>query len=322
MNERSALHEKFLYFFRLLEEQAELSKDTGSKQFEELAEILEISKKTLSAYLKSEHYITFLEAFKFCKKYGLNEEEMFSQFPGYIQRISEENNLSIEPGFSAVAGNTAPTFLSQNIEFSRVEGAHGQTMILSVSGDSMSPQYNEGERVLLKKITSYSDIKNNSTYVFSLEDNSYKIKKVLKTHDDKGELNGFIFISNNVKYKKEPYELSDILAVYTILRKYPNLNNSTPNKGDVTREKLKNLIAQRSDIKKVLELLRSLYPRNNDIIVFQSQFNQNLRDYRKGEIEIASRDRSNSRIITAVLEFIDEMDEKTLSEKIDDSFFE
>ncbi len=321
MNERSALHEKFLYFFQVLEEQAELSRKPNSKQFKELAESLEISPKTLIAYLRSEHYITFLEAFKFCKKYGLNTEELFSHVPNYIQRISEENKLSILPGFSAIAGTTAPASLSQTVSFSKVKGTSGPTMRISVSGDSMTPDYNEGEQVLLKKLSSYADIKNNSTYVFALEDNSYKIKKVEKIHNEKGRLTGFILISNNKKYKKEPYTLDDILAVYSIIKKYPATENTVLNKSEKNREKLKNLIAQRSDVKKVLELLRKLYPKNNDIIVFQSQFNQNLRDYRKGEIEISSRDRSNARIITGILEIIDEMENKVL-EKIEETFFE
>jgi signal peptidase I len=315
MTERQILHKRFLKFFDFLEEQAELSKDETSKSFIDLVTALDIDKRLLLAYIKSEHLITFLEAYKFCKHFNLNEEEMFADITNYIDKIATENDLTIDTEINAVGGHAVPALSNSHIELKKIQGYKGGTVIINVTGDSMSPIYNEGERVVTEKLHDLGDIKDHLTYVFALEDGTHKIKKVMRSFDENGKISGFIFISNNPKYKQEFCPIDEIQIVFKILRKIANTEINTTNKKALIKKRLKDLISE-SSIKKVILILRDLEPNNNELIVYQSQFTQNNKEYRKGEIEISSRDKSNARIISGILEYIDDLSQKEI-EKID-----
>lgn len=320
MTERQILHNRFLKFFELLEVQADLSRDESSKSFLQLAKVIQIDKSLLTAYLKSEHFITHLQAYNFCKHFNLNEEEMFSDITNFIDKIAFENDLTIDTEINAVGGYALPASPIRGIELRKVQGIKGGSLIINVSGDSMSPQYNDGDRVATEKISNYSDIIDNQTYVIALEDGSHRIKRIVKSFDENGVIVGFIVISNNSKYKTDFYSIDEIKIIYRILRRFPGVLKKVENHGEEKRKKLRDLISE-GFTKKVLLHLRELAPNNNDLIVYQSQFTQNQREYRRGEIELSSRDRSNARIISAILEYIDEMSKKDL-ELVDWDFFE
>lgn len=322
MTEREILHSTFLRFFKYLEEQGELSSIVSSNNFQQLAQILEISPKTLSSYLKSEHCITLLEAYNFCLHFNLNQEEFFNAIPNYVDRIAQENDLTIQTDINAVGGYAlSREFSSSVIEFSKIKGLKGGSKIINIIGDSMSPKYNEGDRIAIEKIIDFEDIKDNFIYVLSLDDNSHKIKQVVKYYDKNSAIMGFITKSLNSKYKDESISIDRIDSISRIIRKTSEENKKHINSAEKNRESLKSMIGNRAELKKVINLFRELFPKDNDLIVYQSQHNQIVREYKKGEIEISARDRANSRIISAILDFIDEMKDKDL-EAIEDNFFE
>lgn len=325
MPERQILHTRFLLFFKFLEEQGDLSRDEKSKSFNDLVTFMDIDKKLLSAYLKSEHFITYLQAYKFCDHFNLNKEEMFADMTNYIEKIALENDLTIDTEINAIGGYALPITENREIGFKKIQGLRGGTFIFNVTGNSMSPQYNDGEKVITEKLNSFLDVVDSFTYVFCMDDGSHRIKKGLKCFDENRELSGFIFLSNNPKFKQDFCPLNDIKTIYRILQKYPLSENKSNGdigiiKPEVKLKKVKDLISE-GHIKKVLMHLRELAPNNNDLIVFQSQLTQNQREYRKGEIEISSRDKSNARIISGILEYLDDLTEKEL-DKIDLYTFE
>jgi hypothetical protein len=322
LTDRQILHNNFLKFFKYLEEQAELSSNPNSKQFQNLAENLEITSKTLVSYLKSEHNITFLDAFKFCKLYNLNQEEFFKDIPNYLERIALDNDLTIQTDINAVGGYALPREpTSSNVDFTKIEGLKGGSKTINVIGNSMSPEYNQGDVIAVEKINDYKDINDYFIYVLTLDDNSNKIKKIRKVYDDNKSLLGFALMSINQGFGTDFIYLEKVTTIYKILRKVSSGNASQVTKSKRNKDKLKEIIGKRAEIEKVIDLLRELFPEKNDLVIWQSQYNQNLIEYRNGELDILPRNRDNARILSAILAFIDNMKDKDL-ERIEDDFFE
>lgn len=134
---------------------------------------------------------------------------------GETSRIDSDENYVISVPVSAVAGSLSgfSEQVGENHNFERIiSPIKGADMAITVSGDSMYPEYPSGSKILIKKINEQAFIDWGRVYVLDTC-NGVVIKKIMPSEDDKKVK----CVSINEEYP--PFEVSfkDIFSMYRVL---------------------------------------------------------------------------------------------------------
>ncbi len=311
MTERQILHTRFLEFFNELEEQGRVCRKSTSKPFKKLAETLEIHTNLLSDYLVSKRKISFLQAYHFCNYFEISLETMFQEMPNYIERVNDEGGYNICSEQNVVGGSAVSDGLIDSYELYKNKLGKG-LIKTKVINDSMMPYFSHGDTIELRELSSILDIKNGHPYVIETINDGLRVKNLFKRIDE----DCLWLISDNPKYKTDPFLVSNIRKIYEIISPTTNLTKHKTTQIENIKIKLGESISKGKGLD-ILNILLSFYKfQNNELIGYKSQWQRVLKQRNLDEIETKEYNQNISRIERGLLDFIKEIKETDLLEII------
>lgn len=215
-NFRKELTERFIEVFNDLVRDGVIEPhQRNGKGIKDVAKILfgdERYGHLISSILKKERFISYENARDFCEAFGVNINYLTDGIlPRYTGEFTATEKLIIpDPRFNVVFTNMVvradgrekpiDNSYKEKFEYAFIPGLKGNDYYaLGIEGDSMEPEFFEGETIICRQVEAH-DIKNNGTYVVAFADGAL-LKKVQKKTDEFGKPTSLtLFSSNYLKY--------------------------------------------------------------------------------------------------------------------------
>lgn len=222
MKDRVLLNDRFKVAFQQLVEDGRIvshSRDE-SKSISGFARKLGTEPHIVKLWLKDVRLITYEQAKRLCREYGVSEEFMFQDItnPKYYIPSSVGNIIHVSlPTF----GGEGSQVMYDEMERYRLPGLEGEWYSFPVVGNSMAPGIDDGDTVLCKKVE-LTQVKNLRVYVIILEDGESKVKRVERFYDTKSErCTHFLLKSDNTVDYPNPglLEILKISAIFEVHKK-------------------------------------------------------------------------------------------------------
>jgi Effector-associated domain 11 len=294
MTQRQILSERFITLFNKFSENGHLSD-------REVADVLDISIKTLNHYLEGTHLITILDAYLFCKHFDGDYNYMFQDITNWQIEVSDKLHCGFQSNQPAIGGYSTSYYndftpcISINVK--------KEKRIFEVDGDSMTGGRNnieDGDILVTQQIGNISDIKEFKLYV--IENKDGLCVKELRFYRKDEKIIGFTCVS----------DLSDLYKPFDIIgNPYTKTYKVIQIIKESVRIKLRKAVG-RNKLKEVFKSLIKTLHNNDDLILLESRFNEFRKHICNGIIQ-NSLDIEMNKIKNSLLIMIDEITEEELS---------
>lgn len=236
MTERVALNERFKMVYSELEKRGEIVKYSRQKSKSAFARKLGTSNSIIDCYLSDDddRKITFDQAKKLCKFYGVSEDFLFKgegkmfrdkkDLPTPDDKISVILNIPFHPNilFSNIEAFSSNTISVEVLEDSQrffIPGVDGDLIAFNINGRSMEPTISNGDMVICSPIEHKSDVRDNQIYAV-VSDSAVWVKRVQREFNQKGDCTHLRLISDNSE-EFDPFvvDVNDIRKVLKVRKR-------------------------------------------------------------------------------------------------------
>jgi transcriptional regulator with XRE-family HTH domain len=219
--ERIALNERFKTVFEALIERGEIVLNDRKKSLSVFGEAIGVTCSNIKNYLNDENprLITFEQAKKLCKVYGVSEDFILkgegqpfgNHLPQSDDRLAMILNLPFSPNIlftniEAFASNTVSVeYLEDNQRFF-IPGVSGDLVAFNINGRSMEPTISSGDMVICSPLERNNDVKDGQIYAV-VTSNAVYVKRAERRFDARGNCTHLLLKSDNFE-EFEPFEVA------------------------------------------------------------------------------------------------------------------
>lgn len=299
MSDRETLNGNFVSIYKEMEETGTIA---GLESLLHLAEVLDIDLKLLRAYIRGEHFITFKEAYHFCKVYNISERRMFEGIDNYAEKII---GSSLTPTTEAIGGHALPDSPERTVLFVKRPGQapKGNKIAFKVVGSSMMPTYTEGQQVYGRKIEQISEIKDGRVYIVITSEHP-RIKRIYKEGKKRLRLE-----SDNPEYEDDFVDLIEFpnIQIYEVSPQFDKKKHDQALIREEKRFKL-NILISENKIDLVCQLLmKGLGFKDSTPAIIRRAFLEIQKNYQNEMIKKENKREEEVKIIDRLYSFLESL---------------
>lgn len=234
--DRLELNDRFVKVFALLEERGDIVlNDRNGKGMGDLAEAILGNRAyghIVRAFLNPDdrRVIDYHQARTLCEEYGVNEAYLIDgigtpfgyDLPKSLSHPGAPRGNILFTSVAALAGSgvDAGGSAAEDNQYYAIPGISGSGLVaFPIDGNSMEPKINEGDIVICRELSSFSEVKENEIYAVKIA-GSLWVKHIQKIEDDSGNIESLRLVStNHLEYDPFVEEVDTNTKLYKVIKR-------------------------------------------------------------------------------------------------------
>lgn len=234
---RQKLNRRFIEVYRKLEKREEIVKNDRQRSKSAFARKLGTKGHIIDKFLREERLITYEQAKKLCRHYGVSELFLFQgegpvfsrkPLPDSEDKLAMVLGIDFSPNIlftniEAFASNTVGVDLIEENQRFHIPGIKGDLIAFYINGDSMSPTLSPGDMVICQPLDNFREMEEGEIYAV-VSKQSVWVKRLHRCRDPLGKWTHLKLVSDNSEEFAPFYlELPEIRRILKVKKRLTGL---------------------------------------------------------------------------------------------------